>query len=107
MFIPKMSRILSPSEPSLCVPRAPPRTGRRDIVRILGPYNLGEIDKIDLVDINCSCRRVFVHFKRWYQHKFAQDFRTHLLKGGYFNMIYNTPWFWRVYASKSKLGRSM
>lgn len=91
---------LSPSTPSLCIPRVFPNITWQRVKDALEDIGLGEIDRVDMVhktnDKGEKFKRVFVHFKRWATTEEATAAREMVLKGEMFQVTYDDPWFWKV-----------
>ena len=45
--------------------------------------------------------RVFVHFSAWHDNEAAQKARQMLLNQQDIKIVYDDPWFWKIWASKS------
>ena len=91
---------LSPSTPSLCIPRVFPNITWQRVKDALEDIGLGEIERVDMVhktnDKGDKFKRVFVHFKRWATTEEATSAREMVLKGEMFQVTYDDPWFWKV-----------
>lgn len=91
---------LSPSTPSLCIPRVFPNITWERVKDALEDVGLGEIDRVDMVlkknEKGESFKRVFVHFKRWATTPEATQAREMVLSGEMFQVTYDDPWFWKV-----------
>lgn len=91
---------LSPSTPSLCIPRVFPNITWQRVKDALEDVGLGEIDRVDMVhkknEKGESFKRVFVHFKRWATTPEATAAREMVLGGDMFQVTYDDPWFWKV-----------
>ena len=48
-----------------------------------------------------SFQRVFVHFKHWPDHPEVTRIREKLLRGDEIKLVYNEPWFWKLFLYKS------
>jgi len=99
---------ISPAFPSLCIPRMlinidEINIDEKYIANIFSKLNIGEIHKVDIMNKpNCKgeekTKRVFVHFKRWFDNDNANHARDRLLNGKEIKIIYGGPWFWKVSA---------
>jgi len=99
---------LSPSFPSLCIPRMlinidDINIDEKYIANIFSKLNIGEIHKVDIMNKtngkgDDKTKRVFVHFKRWFDNDNANQARDRLLNGKEIKIIYGGPWFWKVSA---------
>lgn len=91
---------LSPSTPSLCIPRVFPNITWQRVKDALEDVGLGEIDRVDMVhkknEKGESFKRVFVHFKRWATTPEATAAREMVLGGDMFQVTYDDPWFWKI-----------
>ena len=108
----KMSSIreLKLSEPSLCIPRVFPNITEERVWRVLDELELGEIDRIDMVERETRdgdlYQRVFIHFKSWNgPHTQGGVVRQRVLDGEEVKIVYDDPWFWKVSASRSRRPR--
>jgi len=95
-------KLLPVTTPSLCIPRVFSNIDEKRIRRIFAELNIGEIDRIDIVNKTTEkgekFNRVFVHFKRWLATQEANMVREKLLNGKEIKIIYDEPWFWKVSA---------
>jgi len=91
---------LSPSTPSLCIPRVFPNITWQRVKDALEDVGLGEIDRVDMVhkknEKGESFKRVFVHFKKWATTPEATAAREMVLGGDMFQVTYDDPWFWKI-----------
>ena len=91
---------LSPSEPSLCIPRVFPNITWQRVKESLEDVGLGEIERVDMVpkknDDGKPFKRVFVHFKKWATTPEATEARKKVLSGEMFQVVYDDPWFWKI-----------
>ena len=91
---------LSPSTPSLCIPRVFPNITWQRVKDALEDVGLGEIDRVDMVhkknEKGESFKRVFVHFKRCATTPEATAAREMVLGGEMFQVTYDDPWFWKI-----------
>jgi hypothetical protein len=68
------------------------------ITRILeDTFPLGKIERIDIVSVNDSINRVFIHFEYWYDTDFVKEFKK-LIEDSttQAKIVYDEPWFWIV-----------
>jgi len=90
--------------PSLCIPRVFANITERRIFDTLNKLGLGDIARIVIVPkavekgkkFNC----VFIHWNYWYNNRNADTARQRILDGQDFKVIYDDPWFWKVYEYK-------
>jgi hypothetical protein len=66
---------------------------------------LGEVDRVDMVnktnDKGEKFKRVFVHFKHWHKNTTANAVKDKLLGGDSVKVVYDDPWFWKVFLSNA------
>jgi hypothetical protein len=93
---------MSISHPSLCIPRVFDNINESLIRKIFNKINLGVINKIDIIEKKNKNgelhKRVFIHFKYWFNNTDANDAKERLLLGKDIKIVYNFPWFWKVSA---------
>jgi hypothetical protein len=96
-----MSR--SYTEPSLCIPRVFSSITWHKVKEVIEGSDLGVVDRVDMVnktnDKGDRFKRVFVHFKRWSMSDEAQAVRQRIMDGEEVKIVYDEPWFWKVYKS--------
>jgi hypothetical protein len=72
----------------------------KDVFEELG---LGEVERVDLVkktnEKGEEFKRAFVHFKHWNNNKSIDAVKAKLETGDFINVVYDDPWFWKVYKS--------
>ena len=95
------------NEPSLCIPWVYPNITKERVQQTIEAIGFGEIDRIDMVkrqgqDGKQDHQRVFVHFKKWNNTDTADRARQLLLDENSIRVVYDDPWFWKIWASKSK-----
>jgi hypothetical protein len=90
--------------PSMCIPRVFENIRERDIRKVFDNLNLGQIDRIDIINRTTdrceNYKRVFIHFKRWYNNDEASFARQRLIEGKDIKVVYDRPWFWKISASR-------
>ena len=93
------------SEPSLCIPWVHTNITEERIRGVFEAIGFGDIQRIDIVkktDRNDREHlRVFVHFSAWHDNEAAQKARQMLLNQQDIKIVYDDPWFWKIWASKS------
>ena len=99
---------LSPAFPSLCIPQMLLNMNEINIdeqyvIDIFNKLNIGEIHKVNIMNKTNGkggekTKRVFVHFKRWFNNDTANQARDRVLNGKEIKIIYGGPWFWKVSA---------
>ena len=99
---------LSPNEPSICIPRMFSSVTKETVLNVINTFALGKIKSIDIIKIKCeggnseSYQKVFIHFDTWNSNKTAKQVRDMLLTGEEVKIIYDSPWFWKLFANKSQ-----
>ena len=99
------SQILSPSQPSVCIPRTFANITWQEVKNVfeevLGP---GCVERVDMVRKTGRSderfQRVFIHFRQWPSSTRAQQVRRKLLDGNEIKIVYDEPWFWKCSASR-------
>lgn len=90
---------------SLCIPRVAPSVYKKDIYDIFNRLNIGEISRVDLIERQTAngekFKRVFVHFKTWYNNEKANQMKERFDSGKDVKLVYDDPWFWKLSVSKS------
>ena len=95
------------SEPSLCIPFVYTNITKERVQEVLEAVGFGDIERIDMVkrsgkDGKQDSQRVFIHFKQWNDTDTARQARQLLLDEKDIRIVYDDPWFWKIWASKSK-----
>lgn len=95
------------NEPSLCIPWVYSNITKERVLETIEAIGLGDIERIDMVkrdgrDGKADHQRVFIHFKKWYSNDTADHARRLLLDEKNIKVVYDEPWFWKIWASKSK-----
>ena len=95
-------RTMPANVPVLCIPRVYSNISETRIRGIFDDLNLGQLDRIDIVNKNSDkgekFNRVFIHFRRWNDTENANIARERLLNGKEIKIIYDDPWFWKISA---------
>jgi hypothetical protein len=95
-------RTMPVNVPVLCIPRVYSNISETRIRGIFDDLNLGQLDRIDIVNKNNDkgekFNRVFIHFRRWNDTENANIARERLLNGKEIKIIYDDPWFWKISA---------
>jgi hypothetical protein len=89
--------------PSMCIPRVFSNIPDAMIHKTFDELGLGEINKIHRIptkDDKFKCIRI--EFKRWYTNSNANLSRERLLTGKEIKVIYDDPWFWKIYAYRNQ-----
>ena len=96
----------SSSFPSLCIPWVHLNITEERIRNVFEQPDFGEIERIDSVtktDKNDrEHQRVFVHFKSCSENAQAAKAKEMLQAGESIKLVYDDPWFWKVWISKSE-----
>lgn len=91
--------------PSICIPRVFPNITWREVKNIIEAMGLGKVQRVDMVnktnDAGKKFKRVFVHFKFWEKNDAAQQVKERLLNNEPVKIVYDDPWFWKVFVSTS------
>ena len=73
---------------------------------VIKDLKLGEIERIDLIskknDRGENFQRCFIHMKQWFKNVNAVKARDRLMKGLDIKVIYENPWFWKIFASRKR-----
>lgn len=65
---------------------------------------LGNVERIDMVEIDEKTNRVWVHFTHWYDTEFVNEFKKLLLdETKQAKIVYDDPWFWIVLKNTHRL----
>jgi hypothetical protein len=88
--------------PCLCIPRVFSNINKNQIYKVINELELGEIDRIDIVNKNSEkgekYNLVFIHIKKWFINENALTAQERLTNGKEIKIIYQDPWFWKVSA---------
>jgi hypothetical protein len=94
------------SIPTLCIPRANGHVSEKQIRTILGDLELGVIDRVDIStktnDKGEKTNRIFIYFKHWYDTENGVMARERLMSGKDVKIMYDGPWFWKVYIKRTQ-----
>ena len=94
---------------TLCIPRVFMNITEKRIRHVFYQLKLGFISKIDMVQSKTpkgeNIYKVFIHFKHFFENNNAQNALKTLKAGKEIKVIYDDPWFWKVfeYKKQSKL----
>ena len=94
---------------TLCIPRVFMNITEKRIRHVFYQLKLGFISKIDMVQSKTpkgeNIYKVFIHFKHFFENNNAQSALKTLKAGKEIKVIYDDPWFWKVfeYKKQSKL----
>lgn len=99
------SQTINRSNPSICVPRVFPNITWKRVKAVFEELGLGEVERVDMVnktnDKGEKFKRVFVHFKHWNKNDTAKAVKAKLLSGDSVKVVYDDPWFWKVFMSNA------
>lgn len=94
---------MSSSNMSLCIPRVFPNITWKRVKEVFEELGLGKVERVDMVNKTNEkgekFKRVFVHFKHWNKGKTVQAVKDKLESGDFVKIVYDDPWFWKVYKS--------
>ena len=94
---------------TLCIPRVFSNITEKRIRHIFYQLKLGFITKIDMVMSKTpkgeNIYKVFIHFKHFFDNENAQRALQNLKAGKEIKVIYDDPWFWKVYEYKKIKGQ--
>lgn len=90
---------------SICIPRVFSNITWKRVKTVFDQLTLGEIDRVDMVermtDDGTAYKRVFIHFKSWYDSENATAVRNQLdAEGGEIKIVYDDPWYWKCFKSR-------
>jgi len=87
---------------TLCIPRVFSNIGEKQIRGVFYALKLGHIGRIDIVnkisEKGKRVNRVFIHFEQWFDTENAISALKLLNEGKDIKIIYDDPWFWKVFA---------
>lgn len=90
--------------PSLCIPRISFQTTKEQISTIFNKLDLGKIDRVDVINKKNvkgeEYKCVFIHFKYWNNSEKNCKIRDRLLSNNDVKIVYDFPWFWKIYVNK-------
>lgn len=87
--------------PSICIPRVFSNISDETIQKTFDALCLGEIAQIKRIPTKeDKFKSIRITFKQWYSNPNAIISRERLLQGKEIKVIYDEPWFWKVYAYK-------
>ena len=85
---------------TICVPRVNETTTRYTLFESFRKLFIGRILRIDIVtNPKTNNRRAFIHYKYTYDTPQSSDIQNILNDGGYINVVYEFPNYWRCYKS--------
>jgi len=86
---------------SICIPRAFANITEARVRKVFDELGIFSILRVDMVqrknEKGDAYQRIFVHVKDWTETADAQKAREQLLAGKELKIIYDNPWFWKVF----------
>ena len=82
------------NNPSICIPRIDKNISHKFIYNIINKHQLGEIQKINLIQIG-KFQRAYINFKQWYNNEKSLKVKNLLLAKEDFKIMYMHPWYWK------------
>ena len=106
-----LNRNILPEFPNLCIPRVNIFVTKEQVFEIINKYSLGSIQKIDVIKKKGDCKKgdckkndisnmVFIYFNEWYDNALANSVKDRLMSGKDIKIIYDDPWYWKIFALK-------
>jgi len=93
--------------PSLCIPRVFSNITWQRVKSVFEELGVGEVERVDMVrkenEKGDKFKRVFIHFKKWHKTEEAECVRQKVLSGESVTVVYDEPWYWKVF--KSTVGK--
>ena len=99
------SKEIPDNYPSLCIPRVNNDIDEEMVRNIFNKLELGIISKIQIIRKKNQKDKgniIYIHFKSWNNEGNGKIARERLLDNKDIKVIYNCPWFWKVYAYRVK-----
>ena len=91
------------TNPSICIPRVFPNIDWKRVKNVFEELGMGEVERVDMInkvnDKGQKFKRVFVHFKKWNDDPTTRQVKSKLLSGDSVKVVYDDPWFWKVFLS--------
>ena len=85
---------------SLYIPHIFKYTKQHQIVATLNLLSLGHVERVDLIQSSNTQQQAFIHLSELNDEKYP-DLRSRINNGESFKIVYDAPWFWKVYKSRS------
>ena len=89
--------------PSLCIPRVFSNITWQRVKSVFEELGVGEVERVDMVrkenEKGEKFKRVFIHFKHWNKTAEAEGVRQKVLSGESVTVVYDDPWYWKVFKS--------
>jgi hypothetical protein len=99
------SKEIPDNYPSLCIPRVTTEINEEMVKTIFNKLELGIISKIQIIRTKNKKDKVsivYIHFKSWNKEGNGKIARERLLDNKDIKVIYDCPWYWKVYAYRLK-----
>jgi hypothetical protein len=90
---------------TLCIPRVFPNIRESRIRGVFNALQLGEIEKIDMITMDKNgenYNRVYIKYSKWFDNENVKNVHKRIQEGKDFKVIYDDPWFWKVFAHNKK-----
>ena len=85
---------------SLYIPHIFKYRKQHEIVATLNLLSLGHVERVDLIQSSNTQQQAFIHLSELNDEKYP-DLRSRINNGESFKIVYDDPWFWKVYKSRS------
>ena len=85
---------------SLYIPHVFKYTKQHEIVATLNLLSLGHVERVDLIQSSNTQQQAFIHLSELNEEKYP-DLRARINNGESFKIVYDDPWFWKVFKSRS------
>ena len=94
---------------SIFIPRVFANITKERITHIVeNVVPLGDVERIDMVEIDEKTNRVWVHFTHWYDTEFVNEFKKLLMdETKQAKIVYDDPWFWIVLKNTHRLANGL
>ena len=88
---------------SICIPRIDKSINRYKIFETFRKLFIGRILRIDIItNKRTNNRRAFIHYKYTYDTRESNHILSILNEGGYINVVYDFPEYWKCYKNNVK-----
>jgi len=90
---------------SIFIPRVFKNITKERITHVVETaFPLGNVERIDIVEIDDKTNRVWIHFYQWYDTEFVNEFKKLLIDGTkQAKIVYDEPWYWIVLKNTHRL----
>ena len=100
------SSSFSKHEPSVSVSHVFPNVSEDRVREVFYALNIARISRVVMTTHTSrdgkKFKSVVIHFDKWFETETAVKARATLLAGNELSIIYNNPWFWKVFAIMPK-----